>query len=371
MSEKFESFEPVAKFMDISCLGTIEDPQFSRYIDIYNNSGDIWLLNSEPILLAKYPKNTPIHKSVLFHPRYVSDSAKDKVDFIKVKGLNQGRTLDVVLSLDVQFGNDLFDFINIKGVGAFGNDVLQADQNSWYDQKTKNFIPFENIMDKSFGRRWGLVDTYEAKREFENNLFSDLGLPQIVHGLLNETPDDVFPFPGTSQLVRGLKTNVRCDNPFIVFSYFLQEGFINQAHFAMIDSRFLEVQKNLAKENKLLISVMGRISNNRYIDGFFTDMENYKVELFDSKDKLLAKATSSVMGLIACSYLVMSEHKDKLYNYFEQLESKSGLNLKEFIDFHPQIFMNKLITEKEYAPFKGKLFEFYDKLKPIVKEYLS
>jgi hypothetical protein len=350
-------------------MGTIEDSQFSRKIDVYNNFGKLWLLDSKPILLAKYPKKVPIENSILFHPRYVNDSAKADVDFIKVKGLNQGRTLDIVLRSNAQLGNDSFDFINVKGVGAYGDDNLQVEQNSWFDLETKTFVPFESVMNKSLGRRWGLVDTYEAKREFGNNLFSDLGISQIVHGLLNTTPEQIFPFQGTSQLVRGIKTNVRCDDYLIIFDSTLQDRFINQADFAKIDAAFLEAQKSLVKQNKLLISVMGRISNNRYIDGSFTDMENYKIEFFHSQDKLLRYATTSIMDLISCAYLTMGANKGQLYNYLIQLESNSGLDLKAFIDFNPRIFMDKLIIKEEYEPFKGETHNFYNKLKPVLKEY--
>jgi hypothetical protein len=359
-------------YRHLNYLNSLEDYQFNREVSFFtDSSNNLIQLESNPVVLATTKDAGDFHdghKNIVFHPRYAL--SLEDITLLIIKGFANGRTLDILLPGACVYQEDqAYSLLNIKGVGAHALEPLQVEQNSWFNRKEGKFVPFESIMDKSLGRRWGLIDTYEATREYKNNLFNQLGLPQVPHISLNEVPEDIFPFKGTSQLVRGIKTNVRLDDIFLISVPALQK-YVDEEKITDIDKKYFEVQKELAKENKQLISVMGRIANNRYIDGAFTDMENYAIKTFKTREDLLKKATSAFMNILGCGYLSLSLNDEKRDNYLTLLENKTGIKFTKFKDKDPDIFLDMHLSKEDYAPYRGELPKMYGELKPMVQEYL-
>jgi hypothetical protein len=256
--------------------------------------------------------------------------------------------------------------INIKGVGAWANgEYMILDKNNWY-LGSEGWKPFHEVMNKSLGRRWGILDKYAAEKEFNNNLFEDSGIAQVPHLKLNHVPEEILPFSGITQLVRGLNTNIRCDQ--MIPDTKLQEQYISPKTFSYNDIKMFEKQKNLYMENKGIAKV-GRISDNRYIDGKITDMENYYVTQKDNKEELLQTITMFCEDLIGSAFIAMSEYEDGRKEYLETLENKTGVQLSNLITFNPIIFMdhmmNRELFDKEYRTerlmFRQQFSKYFEK----------
>ncbi|MGV8086753.1 MAG: hypothetical protein ACP5N1_03925 [Candidatus Woesearchaeota archaeon] len=336
------SLIPTGLLMDLSYLYKFTDTFYSnRDIDlvIYDH---LMMLESEKILLAKYPKNSKLDEGIIVDPRYANE--KD-FDFFEVKGFRRGRTIDILTPTSTFINGEDYPMINIKGVGAFADKKFMVlDSELWYLHNKNEWKPFHEVMNISLGRRWGILDSYSGEKEFTNNLFFDNGIAQSPHIKFNKISENILPFEGITQLVRGLKTNIRCNE---LNSKYFQENYINPEKFSVIDAKVFAFQKELYTSNREL-KMFGTAADNRYIDGNFTDMENISISpQFDEKEKLqnAYKLIKEIMGSV---FQVMGEYEDGRKIYLQQLEEKTGIMMSKYLSLDPKLFMRKYIPKEVY-----------------------
>lgn len=363
--KNISSYVPTGLLMDLSCIYTFED-------DFYNNNEiRIWVYNypiiseSRNILLAKYPKNSKLGEGIIVDPRYANE--KD-FDFFEVKGFRHGRTIDILAPNSALLNGD-YSMLNIKGVGAFADKKFMIfNPESWYMHNENEWKPFHEVMDKSLGRRWGMLDSYSGEKEFNNNVFSDYGIAQSPHLKFNKAPEGLLPFEGITQLVRGLKTNMRCN---LVFdSKDFQERYIEPENFSAVDAKIFAFQKELYLNNKGL-EMFGTIPDNRYIDGNFTDTENISILPQSDEAKRLSSAYRFIKEVMSSAFMAMSKYDDGRKQYLCELEEKTGIPLTKYLSLDPELlFMRRYMDNEEYLLKHGTaLSEFRTNMKKDLSEY--
>jgi len=357
---------PSGLLMDLSCLCTINEiPYNNREVHIWMYDYPI-MLESENILLAKYPKNSKLGEGIIVDPRYANE--KD-FDFVEVKGYRRGRTIDIITPRSTFLNGEYYTMINIKGTGAFAdNKFMVLNSESWYLYDTNEWKAFHKVMDRSLGRRWGILDSYAGEKEYANNVFSDNGIAQAPHLSFNKAPDGILPFEGITQLVRGLKTNMRCNE---FDSPKLQEEYIRPHDFSVVDRNVFAFQKELYNSNREL-KMIGTASDNRYIDGTFTDMEN--ISILPQSDNLerLFYSYQFIWEVMGSAFMAMNQYEEGRKIYLQELEEQTGIPLSKYLSLNPELFMRRYIPKEEYNSKHGAaLSEFKTNLKKDLSEYFK
>lgn len=354
---------PSGLLMDLNCIQefreeTLHNREVRMYMDRYP-----FLIESENILIAQYPKGASLGEGIIVHPRYAN---KRDFDMIEIKGYRNGRTIDILTMPHYKEG-EWYNLINIKGVGAWTKDEpMVMNQESWYMLKEDKWVPFHEVMDRSLGRRWGMLDAYAGQLEYKNNLFSDNGLSQTPHMALNTMPEGILSFDGVTQLVRGLQTNIRCHE---WDGHAFQRKYINPQDFSNIDAKVFEFQKRLFKDQKT-VKFIGNIPSNRYIDGNFTDMENYSITNISNQEERLYYAMMFLGDIIGSAFVAMSQYEMGRAIYMENLEEATGMPLKKHISINPTIFLRFCMDKDEYLKKYGKESKhFHNTLKEDLIKY--
>jgi len=122
-------------------------------------------------------------------------------------------------------------------------------------------------------------------------------------------------FPLLAQLVRPSQTNLRMTNAVVLSASELQA--INASRFAEIDSQLILLQLKIANEGRMIISA-GDIITNRFIDGVFTDSENYAIRGYSQYNsvRFLATVVNSSLSLLPDSSIIP---------YLSELEKNTGI----------------------------------------------
>ncbi len=332
---------PIGYLMDLKYVGTA-GYRDGTDINLYQDN-ELFLLEAKNIVLAKYPKDAPIEDSIIVHPRYAN---KKDFELIEVKGYRNGRTIDILVG-PRHTDKNAYKIINVKGVGAEADGKpMMIDTERWYvgSNMIGRWKPLSEAKKQSLGRRWGLLSQEAGKEEYEYNLFEDFNIPQIPHLKLNYAPPGILPFENVAQLVRGLQTNIRCDNEFFDNAKLQQK--INAKAFSDIDAKIFFVQKELFKEGKTITGV-GRIANNRYIDGRLTDMENYVIKKIENENDLITLSGSLCHDLMGSAMIAMRKHKPGRIKYLKQLEEQTGILVTAYSNASPKIFMDYLLPRNE------------------------
>ena len=295
----------------------------------------------ELIELVKIPVNgEELHHCVLLHPRY--KPPKKKYDTIKVRGYRRGRSLDILLEEPLKFAGQEYGVLNFKGVGADADAEMVIHPNGWYKlcwraneyfggqyerlgEWYKRWAPAWQCDD--YGRVWGALLKEDGIAEFADNLLPDLGIQFVPHMALNHVPRNVCKhiaekrrlkrYKLLTQLVRALKTNIRCDEP----CYSKRFDCADPARLAGIDSAVISAERKLKRHENMLVMI-GTVNANRLIDGTFIDAENYRIEKYNENIYI-----SFIYGIIMSSLkLIRSDYQDR--NYRRILKEKTGVQIR-------------------------------------------
>lgn len=255
---------------------------------IETHHGHPVLREVEPIEIAIVPvTGRALHESIILHPRYVPNSVPHRVE--KMRVYRRGRTLDVFLDEPVEHDGNEYGVLNFKGVGAdtYCEDMV-VHPTLWYTER--GWVP-ANRCHVSHDRQWGIMRRTELDAEYASRLLEDLGISQVPHFSANPIPDGIRQMIGqqyqnppdhSGQLVRPLHTNIRqADHEYhhvVLINNALPElsRYVDLERLASIDAAVFNAQCLLAKQGKIL-TIDGIIPDNRYLDGRFTDLENYEI----------------------------------------------------------------------------------------------
>ena len=253
------------------------------------------LREAKPIKLARVPVNGErLQDSVILHPRYVPRGVEHELFSARV--YRRGRTVDLFLDEPIEIAGEEYGILNFKGVGANARahqSQMVINSDKWYGDCSSSRVKWiPRALGDRHGRVWGALVRERGEDEFAAEIFHTHGIRHAPHVALNPIPREVTEkirqvHHGSeehdlTQLVRACRTNVRVDE-------FAVEN--NRRHYqectpqwiediAEIDATILTAQIELARTDKTL-AFIGRLAENRFIDGVLTDEENYSCRDFD------------------------------------------------------------------------------------------
>jgi len=356
---------PHGLLQDLQHMGGWKDEFTQTEVQLFRDN-ELILLEAEKILIATHPKGADLAESIIVHPRYAN---KKNFDIVEIKGYRNGRNIDILLPMPVYLDGEFYNIINIKGVGASTHDAnMVIDPERWYDWNNKQWMSF-NESKASLGRRWGMLDTYAGTAEYSNNVFLNLGIEQVPHLRINHAPPGILPFEGVTQLVRGLKTNVRCDNDFA--NGWLQKQYISGEMFSHIDAKVFAAQKELFKEHKAITQPIGRVIANRYLDGKYTDMENYFIKQYGEEKELIRAGATFCMDAIGSVAGANNDNRRGYVDYLRGLQSQTGIPLLKYKDVPVEIFIEQYLSKEKQSEFFSIAQETFTEFKKDYAEYLK
>ncbi len=248
------------------------------------------LREAEAIKLARVPVNGDrLQDSILLHPRYIPSGVEHELFSARV--YRRGRTVDLFLDEPIEIAGVSYGILNFKGVGADADDEMVIDTDEWYEEWSPLLKWIPRASGDSHGRVWGALAFEQGLDEFTAEIFHTYGIKHIPHVALNRIPRRVVNAirrvchgserHDLAQLVRACKTNVRLDEDSYGRRPYQEctEQWIREI--AEIDAALINAQVRLAKTGKML-RFIGSFAENRFIDGLFTDAENYRCDDFDA-----------------------------------------------------------------------------------------
>ncbi len=324
-----------------------------RPIELTYHLGYPVLIETREIELARVPVNGErLQDSVILHPRYVPKGVEHELFTARV--YRRGRTLDLFLDEPITFNGVQYGILNFKGVGADADRDLVIQPEKWYKPRITDSWPFlvETWVPRKsaddFGRIWGALTKGKARREFPARLFQDYHFQYAPHLALNEVPREITEYINyvehgkgrhkLVQLVRGLQINIRFENSRDALRDLKYD--IDLEAIASADAKLFETQVLLGQRGKM-IRLTGNVMGNRFLNGDFTDAENYCVDELDSgiSAHFLTKLITSVM------WSPLVERKQQ---YLTLIKEETGFPLKE-VDIEQNIWTirDKLVRELE------------------------
>ncbi len=336
------------------------------------------ILELKPLTLARVPiTGDTLQESVLLHPRYVPASVEHEI--ISVRGYRRGRTVDVLLDEPLEINGTVYGVLNFKGFGAdcvsdsslFGMRLVRESvihPNAWWD-----WYGFEEGSD-SYGRIWGAVSSVEAQKEYGDVSLNSLALPfspyLAVHDIPKPVCDSIQEVERTArkdfclgQIIRAERTNIRESDFSSSYNFWSRNELgidiqlIAPKRLAEIDGEVIKTFLALAEQGKML-AVNGSVAQNRFMDGMFTDKENYTITHLEIHSAL--KYLCEVVLLSSVSRFLNSENVPL---YFSKLGEKTGINFNSFRDNGDSLksFLDVLIPT--FQKVCGKNFKInYNKL---------
>ncbi len=304
-----------------------------RKVLIRSHFGYPVFVEEKPLQLARISiTGDKLQDSVILHPRYVPSSVEHEL--ISVYGYRRGRTVDILLEEPLEIEGKQYGVLNFKGVGADADADMQIHPTLWWHNYS--FVPPFDI----FGRTWGAVTTEEAQSEFvdQKSVVEQAGIVCNPHIIANEVPSSVCDMVQKfyyyrradfflSQLVRAQQTNIRSgdiedlESSQINFDIFHQNKNLGcYETLATIDACAINSFQSLLKEGKSIYSD-GLVADNRFLNGIFTDQENYKIRSIKDIDFALRFVTSLVYT--TPSRLLFSSASQ--IDYLRVLEEKTNL----------------------------------------------
>ncbi len=285
------------------------------------------LKEAAPIELARVPVNGDrLQDSIILHPRYIPRGVDHELFSARV--YRRGRTVDLFLDEPVEIGGEEYGILNFKGVGANADQEMVIDLDEWYHCSWR-WIPRAD--GDEHGRVWGALTQERGQEELAAEIFHTNGIKHAPHVALNPIPSRVTEAirqvhhrsqtHDLTQLVRACKTNVRVDqysrhNQGRQYHDRTERWWIERI--AEIDAALINAEVTLAEKGETLYFV-GSFNENRFIDGLFTDAENYGLREFRPFHAGLfieGAMYSSTFALIPCG---------QWRSYYRYLEEKTGL----------------------------------------------
>ena len=311
---------------------------------IYNKNeehlGHPVLREAKAIELARVPVNGDrLQDSVILHPRYVPQGVEHEI-FI-ARAYRRGRTIDLFLDEPITVDGVEYGILNFKGAGSNAvSDDNARDVQELVIHPDKWYCGWRAVKwqkrDDPYDRVWGALTKEAAEKEYPAKIFHDYGIRHAPHVAVNEIPNEITErmrevHQGNEkhhlvQLVRALRTNIRVDD-FIKRGATKYHGNVEQRleDVTDIDGAYIKAQINLAKKQKM-IWFIGDIEENRFIDGLFTDAENFSIRDLDLlfRDLDLFEAACFVRGLIISSIDAVI-YDIPYQEYYMRLEAKTKI----------------------------------------------
>lgn len=317
--------------------------------------GHLVLRENKAIRLARVPVNGDrLQDSVILHPRYIPKGVDHEIFIARV--YRRGRTLDLFLDEPVVVDGTEYGILNFKGVGANADRPLIIQPDDWWRKQIGIWVPRK--MGDKYGRVWGGLTKGKARREFPARLFHEYGIYHAPHLALNEVPAEITRYikrsvHGTErhnlvQLVRGLQTNIRFDNYHLLTRE--QEKQVDIPLIAKEDANLINTQFALARKGQML-GFIGQLSENRFIDGRYTDAENlYTGEL---------KWWDAVNFLddVATHFSRYNNSDGRRWKYYKELETETKLPF--FSMEKPWNSSRKILMEELERVTEGKYKQYY------------
>ncbi len=313
--------------------------------------GHLVLRENKPIRLARIAVNGDrLQDSVILHPRYVQGGIDHEIFIARV--YRRGRTLDLFLDEPITVDGIEYGILNFKGVGAQADRPLVIQPDDWWHKQSGTWVP-RKIGDR-YGRVWGALTKGKTRREYPARLFHEYGISHAPHLALNEIPKEVTQYirrsvHGTEkhnlvQLVRGLQTNIRFDNYDLLTEEQIEQS-VDIPLIAKGDANLINTQFALARKGKML-AFMGQLSENRFIDGRYTDAENLYRGDFKWWDAV------NFVEDVATHFARSDKWYGQKWKYYRELETETGLPFFSMTEPHysRKLLMRELdrVTEGRY-----------------------
>jgi len=296
-------------------------------IQLQQHHGYPVLREAEPIELAVIQVGSRSPDRIIYlHPRYVPSGFPH--ERVSARVYRRGRTLDLFLEEPLEIDGKEYGILNFKGVGAEADKPLMISPDLWWYDKAVHII-FRSCWDKKQpdnNRVWGAVTRGQADYEYFNVVLARYGIPHSPHLAVNHIPSEIAEqirkveegeqYHDLAQIVRAQQTNLRIIDKPTGFEK-RRKLYTTPEAFAEIDARVIKAQLELQKQG-VVLKFDGEVVYNRFIDGTFTDLENYSLE--DSNPNEAAEFPTSV---VLSSVHMLSTHGQ--VKYLRQLEERTGL----------------------------------------------
>jgi hypothetical protein len=214
-----------------------------------------------------------------------------KYEIIEVEGRRRGKGIEIFLETPLIIGAKPYWILSFKGSGA------EADGRAMVIHPVLYYYGHGKWTLGDFwqGRTWGVIEKADAETEF-HNILKVLGWPCAPHIALNDFPSDVVSNIAKvesthykredgqepselklSQIVRVFSTNIRTDEAGQLSSDEAKLHLPKPAKIAKMDAIAIKSIFRL-KNIGTSISSSFNVAENRFIDGLFTDSENYELQ---------------------------------------------------------------------------------------------
>ena len=333
----------------INVMVSIQSSYKDRQVVAKVIGGNLLFLEKKPIQVAKIPiTGNALHESIIVHPRYAGD-LKHKI--IDVEGYRYGRTIDILLKEPMVIDGKAHYLLNFKNCGARTDREMVIHPTRYYLGKSLGEL--SHTWGYSFdGRTWGTMEKHDAIEEFYNDeVLRALKMPSSPHVTLLHYPKELVAnivsvenashetnIHGKkaselelSQMVRAFSTNVRaCHDAFRLSRAesleIISPHTISPDKLADMDAKIISAQFAMFEAGKEPI-FSPNVAENRFIDGTFTDAENYDLSVKKADE---AKSISQNLGLI--DQVLMSSafllQNGKLQEYVKRLGQRLGMDFQ-------------------------------------------
>ncbi len=289
--------------------------------------------------LARIPvTGDRLEQSIILHPRYVPRGTEHEIMTARV--FHRGRTVDLFLDEPIEVNGEECGILNFKGVGADADREMVIHPTKWYyffnGGGDYRWVP--RTEGDSYGRVWGALTEGKAEFEYSSPVLEQLGIKHVPSLAINVVPPKVERYicrvekgkenHPLSQIVRPQKTNIRARENELYNGE--NDCYVLPQELADIDAAVIKAQLELARQGKMLRFV-GHLRENRFIDGTFTDKENYYIDELKVQDA--ASLVQEVVNDTSLSQILPPETRQA---YIEELDQKTGLPFKRLLDMFLQ-----------------------------------
>ena len=324
--------------------------------------GQLFLVEERPLRLAKIPLNgvmkSPLQDCIIVHPRY---ALKADHEIIEVEGRRNGRTIEVLLEEPLEIDGKKYGVLCFKGTGANADREMVIHPELYFRgdpySKDPKSVNFWTIGDIEYNRIWGAIEKSSAENEFNNPVLPALGVPFSPQIRLNQIPAPILeaicelekttngiiatgPVSSSythaidprnlnlSQIVRAFRTNIRLEAEDLEKLKTEDRAFIiSPRELAQIDCIALNAVFELVKRNKTLYGTLN-VAQNRFIDGTFTDGENYVIKHARNLRELKENAMPFLEGLAISSRICLGYYPAN-GEYSKIMMDKLGITINE------------------------------------------
>jgi hypothetical protein len=271
------------------------------------------LLENEPISIANARVGEKPFDEVWTHKRYLKEATDSKRH-----GRRKGRATYILLDEPIEFEGLRYNIKNIKGSGAdFSDEELLIDPRYGPEERGR----IHRHKGSTLTRIWGAVTQPEAEEEMETYRFLKryltfspiVGLNIIPKELIENL--DLEGEEPLAQLVRLSNTTIRLSD---LWRREIEDVDIDPEIAARALIEFIELERELLK-NSHCVKYIGEVLDNMYVDGTYTDAENFAFERLTDREQTgrAIKQLRTVHDEL-CKVYAENEEFDKFYRMIDK-----------------------------------------------------